>query len=421
MAPLRCDSHAGDRTLRRRADETLEMTKQAALDPPEISDGDLETALSAVLTSHFGRPRTIVDLRRELAPYRSSCHLEDVGLTLDGGATLEVVFKDLGRSVENAAQVKPEFLSDPQREIETYRSVLSHARLGTPLFYGATVNPAANRYWLFLEKVPGTRLKELGEFRTWELAARWVAVMHAEYAPQVNALKQKTHLLNYDRGYLDRWISRARHVSGGTPATAKQIDTLAQCYDALVERLAALPVTLIHGEFYPSNILVRDTPSGPSVSPVDWEMAAVGPALLDLAAFTSGGWSDKKVIALARAYYDVAGPAFKLSSFDEFMTALDGCRLFLAVQWLGWSTDWQPPPEHDHDWLTAALQLAKRLGFVATRRPRSARASAAAGTSSPGGDATAEAPTADATAPGSSQSAAPPAPAPTRRGARSRR
>jgi hypothetical protein len=365
----------------------------------------LEAALGPALAAHFGRPRNLVSLKRQLAPYRSSFHLEELTLSVDDGSTLELVFKDLGRQVENSRMVKPEFLSDPQREIETYRSVLSRERLGTPVFYGAAVDPSRGQYWLFLERIPGTRLKELGEFPIWELAARWLATLHLAYQSQVDLLKHTTHLLNYDRGYLERWIGRARQVSGGTAATDRQIETLAQSYDALIDRLAALPVTLIHGEFYPSNILVRDTPTGPSVSPVDWEMAAVGPALLDLAAFTSGGWSDQKVIALARAYYDVAGPAFKLSSFDEFMTALDGCRLFLAVQWLGWSTDWQPPPEHDYDWLTAALSLAKRLGFVKPRRARIRRPVA----------------TGDAQGPDPSRSVPPPARVPPRRGARSRR
>lgn len=379
------------------------MTNHVPLDHLEPTDDRLIAALDGVLATHFGRRREIVSLVRELAPYRSSTYLEELVLELDAGTRLELVFKDPGRQAGNARQVKPDFVLDPQREIETYRTVLRHERLGTPTFYGAAIDPLRDQYWFFLERIPGTRLKELGEFGTWLSAARWVAGLHAEYGPQVEELKTKSHLLNYDRTYLEQWIGRARHVSGGTAATARQIETLAQCYDTLIERLAALPVTLIHGEFYPSNILVRDTVAGASVSPVDWEMAAVGPALLDLAAFTSGGWSPAKALALSRAYYEAAAPAFKLSSFDEFMTALDACRLFLAVQWLGWSTDWQPPPEHDFDWLTAALRLARRLGLVPTKRVTRPTASAAA------------------KAPGQTRSAPRPARAQTPRAPRSRR
>jgi hypothetical protein len=382
------------------------MTNAAPTDLPAIDTDELKAALERVLSDHFGRPRAIVTLTRELAPYRSSSHLEELHLSLEDGTRLEVMFKDPGRQVGTNRQVKPDFLSDPQREIETYRTVLSNRRLNTPVFYGAVVDPATAKHWLFLERIPGTRLKELGEFALWEAAARWAATLHLTYAPAVDGLRDRTHLVKYDRAYLERWIGRARYVSGGTSSAARQIETLARSYDALVERLAVLPVTLIHGEFYPSNIVVRETPSGPSVSPVDWEMAAVGPALLDLAAITSGSWTDQKVVALARAYYDASGPRFRLSSFEEFLTALDGCRLFLAVQWLGWSTDWQPPPEHAHDWLTSAIELAKRLGLVKAVRQsktiRQARPKAAA-------------------APGPSRSTPRPARAPKPRGAGNRR
>ena len=382
------------------------MTNAASNDPPAIQSDELKAALERVLTDHFRRPRSIVSLKRELAPYRSSSHLEELQLQLEDGTRLDVMFKDPGRQVGTSRQVKPEFLADPQREIETYRTVLSNRRLNTPVFYGAVVDPSASKHWLFLERIPGARLKELGEFALWEAAARWAATLHLTYASVVDGLRTRTHLVKYDRAYLERWIGRARHVSGGTAAAASQIETLAQSYDALIERLAALPVTLIHGEFYASNIVVRETPAGPAVSPVDWEMAAVGPALLDLAAITSGAWTDRKVIALARAYYDASGPAFQLSSFDAFMTALDGCRLFLAVQWLGWSTDWEPPPEHAHDWLTSAIELARRLDLVKGRRKsktsRQARPAAAA-------------------APDSNRSTPRPARAPKPRGARNQR
>lgn len=87
---------------------------------------------------------------------------------------------------------------------------------------------------------------------------------------------------------------------------------------------------------------MRETASGPTVCPVDWEMAAVGPGLLDLAALASG-WTEGEVDRLTRAYYTAAN-----GSLD-------------AVQWLGWASGWQPPPEHVHDWLTSAMTLAEKL------------------------------------------------------------
>jgi hypothetical protein len=91
-------------------------------------------------------------------------------------------------------------------------------------------------------------------------------------------------------------------------------------------------------------------------------MAAVGPGLVDLAALVAGGWSAQERTALAMAYFEEstlrdAG----WSGEAQFLSALDYCRLHLAVQWLGWSPAWSPPPEHAHDWLREALGLAEKL------------------------------------------------------------
>jgi aminoglycoside phosphotransferase (APT) family kinase protein len=134
-------------------------------------------------------------------------------------------------------------------------------------------------------------------------------------------------------------------------------------YDETIAPLAALPRTFVHGELYPSNVLVvRDQPRL-RVCPVDWEMAAIGPGLIDLAALV-GGWDPPEQRRLVAAYLsglprdDSGSPGSETLSAD-----LARCRLHLALQWLGWSADWRPPPEHAHDWLGEALGLAKELGL----------------------------------------------------------
>jgi aminoglycoside phosphotransferase (APT) family kinase protein len=156
--------------------------------------------------------------------------------------------------------------------------------------------------------------------------------------------------------------SAAQHQANDRHAFAR----LAGNYERAVERLAALPTTLIHGEFYASNVLIGRDGTGPRVCPIDWEMAAVGPGLVDLAALVSGRWTDAERIALARAYHaaltEAGDPAPPPE--EKFLKAIDDCRLHLAVQWLGWSADWTPPPEHTQDWLAEALQLAEKVGCL---------------------------------------------------------
>ena len=52
------------------------------------------------------------------------------------------------------------------------------------------------------------------------------------------------------------------------------------------------------------------------------------------------------------------------TSRDGFLEDLDACRLYLAVQWLGWAGDWAPPAANAHDWAEDVAVLGERLGLL---------------------------------------------------------
>ena len=125
-----------------------------------------------------------------------------------------------------------------------------------------------------------------------------------------------------------------------------------------------LPTTLIHGEFYASNIVINDSENPPRVCPIDWERAAIGPGLIDLAALTAGNWSEQFKVEMAMAYRDELLCAGSYSpSMHELLRGVNLCRLHLAVQWLGWSADWTPPKDHRQDWLAEAVYAASQLSI----------------------------------------------------------
>jgi aminoglycoside phosphotransferase (APT) family kinase protein len=123
----------------------------------------------------------------------------------------------------------------------------------------------------------------------------------------------------------------------------------------------ALPQTLVHGEFYGSNVLIASTTNGLRICPVDWELAARGPALLDLASLTVGRWSDDERDRLTQVYLDESACA---RSRAEALQDLECCRLHVAVQWLGWTEGWTPPPEHENNWLAEAVRAARQIGIL---------------------------------------------------------
>jgi Phosphotransferase enzyme family len=299
-----------------------------------VTDERLSAALQAALK------RTVRELRRRPWPYQSSFPIEELEVDVHGRGWQRMLFKDL-----TGTGSKPGFLRDGAREIDAYLEVLGPQGVDAPTCYGALHDPA----WLFLEIVEGDLLWQVGDIHIWEEAARWLARLHGR-----SLACRSPHLLRYDAAYFRCWLPRACEF-----APSGTLDGIVAGYERVVGRLAEWPRGFVHGEFYPSNILVE----GSRVRPVDWEMAGVAPGLLDLAALTSGGWEERNRERLARAYFEACLPALRGSGWDDFLDALEHFRLHLAVQWLGWSRDWSPPAEHAHDWLADALRLAERLGL----------------------------------------------------------
>jgi hypothetical protein len=336
-----------------------------------IATDELRAALERALRDS-GNPRQVTGMDRSPCVFTSSFTLEELAVQLDDGTQLDLMFKDLGASglSERARAAKPDFLYDPLREIEAYRSILASAELGTAAFYGAVADPAHERFWLFIENVRGTALWQIGELQVWEAVARWTAELHGRFAGE--EVRSAETLVRYDADLFRLWMRRALDFAdrweAQHPGKGRQtIEWLAERYEPVVERLAALPTTFIHGELYASNVLVEQRDGETRVCPIDWELAAIGPGLIDLAALTMG-WDAEERSALTTAYRarvhggEVGGPMDNgLTDGEPFTELLDCARLHLAVQWLGWAPDWRPPRSHRRNWVNEALVIAEGL------------------------------------------------------------
>jgi hypothetical protein len=283
-------------------------------------------------------------------PYRSSFAIEELDVRRGDGELVSLVFKDLGRSGLSPAGrlAKPSYLHDPQREIDIYTSVLAAHELGTATCYGSIVEPERDRYWLFLERVEGLPLWQLGELGVWQAVARWLAHLHVTVDPP-----RGRRLLRYDERFYGDWLSRAIAAAPNV-----RLEALRPRYDSAVARIASAPAAFVHGELYPSNVLVVGR-EDVRVCPVDWELSGVATGMLDLAALTTG-LPENDASLLIDAYMkelpelprDAAG-------------LLECCRLYLAIQWVARSEHWTPPLEHARDWVADALAAAERLEMLA--------------------------------------------------------
>jgi hypothetical protein len=332
-----------------------------------VHTAELHDALERSLGEHFRQP-CVVRLTRRPFANTSSFAIEELEVALDNGTSLTMLFKDLSRAglMAGAQDAKPRFLYNPLREIETYRKILMPAGLGAAIYYGSVVQPEWDRYWLFLEKVRGIELYQEGDIAIWRQVAAWLAGLHLRFAGQAGRLLDEVPLLVYDRNYYRLWMGRAHdmvaNLRGGADHAARALAKLASNCDPLIDRLLSLPITLLHGEFYASNVLVEKTELGLRICPVDWEMAALGPGLTDLAALIAGKWPESSKAEMAQAYFEAQTQSGSATlSWEEWLVALDCCRLHQAIQWLGWSSTWSPPPTQTQDWLGEALRLAAKL------------------------------------------------------------
>jgi hypothetical protein len=294
------------------------------------------------------------------SPHGSSCHLYDVEIA--GGSLPPLLLKDLSPAalLPEAIGVRPAHLYDPHREPFVYRSILAPASIG-PTLYGTRIVPEEHRFLLLIEKVNADALDYIGEFSIWRSAARWIGSMHARFLRAPLDEHQRRPLLRVDGGELRYWLDRAERVARA--AGDARLDAIAPHVDRFADELDALPSTFIHGELFASNILV-DTDG--RVCPVDWELAALGPGAVDIAALTAGGWSDRERAALVDEY--AIGAGIGASDRSRLERAVELARLYLALRLVGWAERWVPPADEQHDWLAEATGAFSRL--EGTARPR---------------------------------------------------
>jgi Ser/Thr protein kinase RdoA (MazF antagonist) len=294
-------------------------------------------------------------ISRRPSEYRTSFPIEELEVELPGEGRSKIVCKQLDRDELDATArlAKPLFLHDPRREPAVYERLLPRGPAGPPRFFGATLEPGHSA--LFIEWIDGRNLFQVGERELWEEAALWLGFFHAAFAGAPREVLGDCPLIGRDADFHRLWLDRARRFdSASRVGTGAALDWLAARHDQVAEALSAMEETLLHGEFYPSNVLIAAGTTSPRVAAVDWELAGPGPGALDLAALVCG-WPEADREAMRRAYSRGRGR-------DLSRRELDLGRLQVAIQWLGWApTEWEPPPDQRRDWAAEAVEIAEEL------------------------------------------------------------
>jgi Phosphotransferase enzyme family len=285
-----------------------------------------------------GRPVRIHELHREPPPTTTSFWTERLQARLDGGEGLLVFFKDLNPEnlIAAARGIHATGLAPGRRELRMHRRILSRQRFGTPELYAWRWEPRRGLMGLFLEHAGPLKLRHSNDFTRWLAAARWAAWFHS----RVSRLSpRRTRFVpRYDRAHYRHCADRIERRLAGLPTPDRRLlEQALELYAGLVEQLLALPQSVIHGEYFGKNVVLRDGSLDELIAVVDWETAAVGPSYLDLVSLSTGRWTTEKKEALWRAYFDCyRADTGQSLDWEDFRRDLGPVQLYQALAWIGW-------------------------------------------------------------------------------------
>jgi hypothetical protein len=291
------------------------------------------------VAERFGSRASIAAVRRERFPYIGSYDCDAVSVELHGGERLSLFFKDFGYS-----RLSKDGREDRRlRELRVYRDLLASAELGTPRYYGSLWDEARGRYWLLLELVEGTVVEE-ADARFGPPAAAWLARMQAHFLRHPERLERCEFLIRHDAAFFrSKAESARRDVARLSPASEPRLAAVLERYDRVVELVASQPRSLVHGGYIPWHVLVAGGDAALRVCAVDWELAAHGATLYDLAFFTDGVAAPVRE-RIWQAYREAAAEhGVPVLDEAQMQRVIDGFRLHRVLDWLSRSVEKEFP------------------------------------------------------------------------------
>lgn len=164
-------------------------------------------------------------------------------------------------------------------------------------------------------------------------AARWAGKFHA-----FGKDRRADFLNRYGEAYYHQWL---RHFTEICEPLLPEYPFLSEVISFYGDNLHVLldgPQTIIHGEYYPRNVLMKDG----EIYPVDWESAAWGPGEVDLATLIED-WDPEAIRKAKEAYVQARWPNGNYSTM-EFERRLIMAKLYLFARFCPWKknnrTEW---------------------------------------------------------------------------------
>jgi len=224
---------------------------------------------------------------------------------------------------------------DLDLERRFYVEVLSSLSLPTLEVYGF-IEAYEEQSWIFLEDAGEVWYDRKAPDHL-VLAVRWLADLHTHSADW--AVQMPDTGPRYFRTVADIAIEGLA-ASLGHPAlsdgdrsvlraVASHIEAVVERWDDIEAACEVTPLGVVHGDFVPKNVRVRDRGSGPELVAFDWETGGAASPAADIALLPEEGSSLRDYHAQVRA----AWPDLSWRDLQELARAGRLLRLLHAVQW----------------------------------------------------------------------------------------
>jgi Phosphotransferase enzyme family len=296
-------------------------------------DDRLRENLERLIPAILDRPSAVAGIRQcgwERSNYSSSYLSEIITVQLNTGEKLKVFLKNFGLT----RFPKDEAKQRRDRELGVYQKLLAGTNLGAAKYYGSVWDESQGTFWLLLEFVDGAEVR-FCEIEYWIAAASWLGRLQGYFAQHADRLSACDFLIRHDVDFFRLKAELAmRDVSQISIPLAGRLASILGRYEWLVDIMANQPRTLTHGHYRPCNIVADINVEPARICPVDWEQAAVGSALYDLA-FISDGFEPPVLDRLLEAYrqeamrHNVAVP-----EREEIRRVVDCFRFFMRINLL---------------------------------------------------------------------------------------
>lgn len=212
-------------------------------------------------------------------------------------------------------------------EAQVYRQLLRALPITTPTLYGAHKDAITGETWLILRYFDRSiRVEDSPDPAVLKAAARWLGQFHKTN----EALRSEASLPflhRHDAEYYLGWADRTSLFAGHLHQRFSWLATLCQRFEDVVVMLLEPPAIVIHGEYYPNNILFYKE----KIYPIDWESTAVAIGEIDLTSLTEG-WPSEFVSAASAEYQSARWPG---GPPPDFQRKLEAAQLYWLFRWLG--------------------------------------------------------------------------------------